>query len=224
MLAIYMTHVRWREPMADRPLIPLQIILVAFIFASSVPGWADEHRGKALYRLCIACHGQQGEGRLDLGAPAIAGLPEWYVSAQLLKFRNGIRGTHPQDIAGMRMRPMARTLPSEDDVKAMARYVGNLPPQAPSPTLTGNPADGASRYAVCMACHGPDGKGNQQMGAPPLVTASDWYLLTQLKNFKHGVRGGNPATDVTGAMMMPMATPLDEQAMKDVIAYIQTLR
>jgi cytochrome c553 len=62
------------------------------------------------------------------------------------------------------------------------------------------------------------------MGAPPLVTASDWYLLTQLKNFKHGVRGANAAADVSGAMMMPMAAPLDEQAMKDVIAYIQTLR
>jgi cytochrome c553 len=210
--------------MSDRRLIPLQLFLMAVILAYGAPGSADEHRGQALYRLCVACHGQQGEGRADLGAPAIAGLPEWYVSAQLVKFRNGVRGTHPRDTAGMRMRPMARTLPTDDDVKAVARYVGSLPPQAPPPTLTGNAANGAAQYAVCMACHGPDGKGNQQMGAPPLVTASDWYLLTQLRNFKAGVRTPNAAADVGGAMMMPMAAPLDEQAMKDVIAYIQTLR
>ncbi|HEX2277389.1 MAG TPA: c-type cytochrome, partial [Candidatus Tectomicrobia bacterium] len=157
--------------MSDRTLIPLQLFLVALILACGAPVWADEPRGQALYRLCIACHGQQGEGRADLGAPAIAGLPEWYVSAQLTKFRNGVRGAHPRDTAGMRMRPMARTLPTDDDVKAIARYVGNLPPQAPPPTLTGNAANGAAQYAVCMACHGPDGKGNQQVGAPPLVTA-----------------------------------------------------
>ena len=218
------TRVRWRELVSDRTLIPLRLFLIALILACGAPVWADEHRGQALYRLCIACHGQQGEGHADLGAPAIAGLPEWYVSAQLTKFRNGVRGAHPRDTAGMRMRPMARTLPTDDDVKAIARYVGYLPPQAPPPTLTGNAANGAAQYAVCMACHGPDGKGNQQVGAPPLVTASDWYLLTQLKNFKHGVRGTNAAADVSGAMMMPMAAPLDEQAMKDVIAYIQTLR
>jgi cytochrome c553 len=197
---------------------------MALILVCGVPGWADEHRGQALFRLCIACHGQQGEGRADVEAPAIAGLPEWYVSTQLTKFRNGLRGTHPRDTAGMRMRPMARTLPTDDDVKAVARYVGSLPPQAPPPTLTGNAANGAAQYAVCMACHGPDGKGNQQMGAPPLVTASDWYLLTQLKNLKNGVRTPNAAADASGAMMAPIAATLDEQAMKDVIAYIQTLR
>jgi cytochrome c553 len=62
------------------------------------------------------------------------------------------------------------------------------------------------------------------MGAPPLVTASDWYLLTQLKNLKNGVRTPNAAADASGAMMAPIAATLDEQAMKDVIAYIQTLR
>jgi hypothetical protein len=47
--------------------------------------------------------------------------------------------------------------------------------------------------------------------------------LTQLKNFKSGVRGTNPQ-DITGAQMRPMSMILaDEQAMKDVIAYIQTL-
>jgi cytochrome c553 len=202
----------------------LQFMLVVVILAHGVPGWADDHRGAALYRLCIACHGNDGEGRVDVGAPAIAGLPEWYVMAQLMKFRNGVRGIHPQDLAGMRMRPMARTLPTENDVTAIARYIAGLPRQTPPQTVEGNPANGAMQYAVCMACHGADGKGNQQLMAPPLALASDWYLLTQLRNFKLGMRGFDAARDVAGAMMMPMAKALDEQAMQDVIAYIQTLR
>jgi cytochrome c oxidase subunit 2 len=75
-----------------------------------------------------------------------------------------------------------------------------------------------------MACHGPDGKGNQPLRAPPLTVANDWYLLKQLRNFQNGVRGGDPTRDPTGSMMLSIARMLDEQAMKDVIAYIQTLR
>jgi cytochrome c553 len=47
-------------------------------------------------------------------------------------------------------------------------------------------------------------------------------MLSQLKKFKSGVRGG--ANDTAGAMMAGMANSLvDEQAMKDVVAYIRTL-
>jgi hypothetical protein len=48
-------------------------------------------------------------------------------------------------------------------------------------------------------------------------------MLTQLSNFKAGIRGAVPE-DASGATMRPMAMTLaDEQAMKDVIAYILTL-
>ncbi len=58
---------------------------------------------------------------------------------------------------------------------------------------------------------------------PSLANRSDWYLLDQLKKFKAGVRGTDPR-DPIAIMMRPMAMILaDEQAMKDVIAYIGTL-
>ena len=48
-------------------------------------------------------------------------------------------------------------------------------------------------------------------------------MLAQLKKFKEGIRGAHPK-DITGMQMRPMAMILpDEQAMKDVIAYIQTI-
>ena len=210
--------------MACRTVRLLQLFIVGLILTTGQPGWASAERSQALFQLCVVCHGNQGEGRLDLGAPAIAGLPDWYVAAQLQKFRHGVRGSHPQDTAGMRMRPMARSLPTDNDVQAVAQYVASLPSQTPPRTLTGDLASGAQQYQLCLACHGPDGRGNQPLGAPPLIISNDWYLLRQLQNLKQKIRGADAPKDATGAMMQPIASTLSEQAMQDVIAYIQTLR
>src|SRR5512145_3047143 len=124
----------------------LQGCLVVLIVVAGQPGWASADRGQALYQLCAACHGNQGEGHISVGAPAIAGLPQWYIATQLQKFRHGARGRHPRDAAGLRMRPMALSLPSESDVQVVAHYVATLPPQAPPQTFTGNLTNGAQQY------------------------------------------------------------------------------
>jgi cytochrome c553 len=197
--------------------------LAVAMLAASAPAQAAD-RGYQLYDLCQQCHGTAGAGNLAYLAPAIAGLPQWYVEAQLQKFRAGYRGGHFDDIAGMRMRPMSLSLESDADVTAVAAYVASLAPLAPAPVLEGgDAAKGQVLYAPCAACHGPDGSGNPAVFGPPLKHESDWYLLTQLANFRAGVRGAKPG-DTSGALMRPMSMTLaDEQAMKDVIAYIKTL-
>lgn len=180
--------------------------------------------GQELFASCVVCHGVNAGGDPKIGAPAIAGLPAWYIEAQLTKFRTGVRGYHPDDLEGLRMRPMSRELLNAGEVKAVAAHVASLAPTRPAPTLEGGDAvAGAAAYAVCVACHGPDGKGLQAVNAPPLVGQSDWYLLTQLKKFKAGIRGANPA-DTSGGTMAPMSLTLpDEQAMKNVLAHVATL-
>ena len=210
-------------------------VLAALAFALATPGSADGadeggivagnvERGEALFDLCTQCHGAEGQGNPDIEAPAIAGLPGWYVQATLQKFKAGGRGTHPKDYAGMRMRPMSMSLRTDDDITHVAAYVAGLPASRPAPLLEGGDATrGAALYAPCVACHMPDGSGNPALNAPPLQHASDWYLLAQLKKFKGGVRGSNPL-DPFGALMVGMSQLLaDEQAMKDVIAHIMTL-
>jgi cytochrome c553 len=184
----------------------------------------DAARGKHLFQLCQQCHGADGGGNALALAPSIAGLERWYVERQLFKFRDGVRGTHFDDIAGMRMRPMARMLRHDEDLKAVAAYVASLPPVKPLPTIEGgDAARGQTFYATCTACHGPEGKGNETLQAPALNHANDWYLVRQLQNYKQGVRGTNPK-DQQGPLMRPMAMTLpDEQALKDVAAYIGTL-
>lgn len=183
-------------------------------------------RGAELYDTCRPCHGTGGHGDSTLAAPAIAGLPLWYIEAQLNKFRSGIRGAHPSDSEGARMRPMARSLNLEGDVSSVAQYVASLSATPSAPTLAGgDPTAGSTRYTtVCVVCHGADAAGLEAMGAPSLLTQPDWYLVRQLEKFKSGVRGADPR-DVQGAQMAAMSGTLeDHQAMLDVIAYIRTLR
>jgi cytochrome c553 len=184
----------------------------------------DEARGAVLFDLCAQCHGPSGEGNRFFLAPAIAGMDEWYVAGQLNKFRDGLRGRHFDDISGMRMRPMAMTLVDDGDLEIVARYVANLPRANPSPELEGgDAARGAAFYATCSACHGAAGEGMPTLFGPPLAHQSDWYMLSQLQKFRAGVRGSDPK-DPIAIMMRPMAIALpDEQAMRDVIAYIATL-
>ena len=82
---------------------------------------------------------------------------------------------------------------------------------------------GKASYILCQACHGPNGQGMESMNAPNLTLQQDWYVVRQLMNFKSGVRGAG-AGDTFGAQMVPMAaTVADEQAAKNLAAYIATL-
>ncbi|MCP3985891.1 MAG: c-type cytochrome [bacterium] len=184
----------------------------------------SEGRGKQLYQLCTQCHAADATGNPAVGAPAIAGLGQWYIEAQLEKFKTGYRGRHPEDLPGMRMRPMALTLLGEGDVEAVAGYVAGLSPNKPEQTLdAGDITRGSEHFKVCLACHGPEAAGNQQMNAPRLALANDWYLLAQLQNFREGRRGVDPG-DASGLQMRAMALTLpDDQALVDVVSYIMTL-
>jgi cytochrome c553 len=180
--------------------------------------------GKELYGACTSCHGDSGLGDRKLGAPSIAGLPAWYVEAQVTKFKTGARGAHPDDFEGLRMRPMAKQMMNEGEVKAVAAYVASLPRTPITPTLEGgNASAGAASFGTCTACHGASAQGNENLKAPPLAGQADWYLLAQLRKFKTGIRGVDPK-DASGAMMRPMALTLPtDQAMLDVVAHVSKL-
>jgi cytochrome c oxidase subunit 2 len=178
--------------------------------------------GKSAYMICSTCHGAEGEGNAALNAPALAGQDDWYLKRQLIKYKEGVRGSHPDDTHGMQMRAMAMTLADETKIDEVVAYIAQLPVTAPLATLGGDVAKGAASYALCAACHGPDGAGNVLMNAPALQNLQDWYIVRQLQNYKSGVRGTHPK-DIEGMQMRPMSMVLaDEQAMKDVAAFINS--
>ncbi len=87
----------------------------------------------------------------------------------------------------------------------------------------GNAQIGQAQYAVCAACHGTSGEGNRQLNSPRLAGSEGWYMRRQIEYFKSGVRGAHPE-DVYGMQMAPMAaTLIDDTAISNVIAYIETL-
>ena len=205
--------------------IPPLLIATGLIGCNPGTPATSQERGEVLYAACVSCHMDNGGGMAQIGAPAIAGMSQWYIEAQLRKFKAGIRGYHHDDTEGLRMRPMALFLRHEADIVAVAKYVANMPAIDTTDTLEGgDPSTGKMYYATCATCHGENGMGNIEQNAPALVGLNDWYMLNQLNKFKHGVRGANPK-DTTGAMMAPMAMTLaDETAMKSVIAYIKSLK
>ena len=196
--------------------------LSLFIFHQNLTA---KERGEALFKTCSPCHGDDGAGDQSQMAPAIAGMSEWYVTNQLQRFRSGARGLHHKDLGGLRMRPMARTINNEADLKLIAKFVSSMPRTKIVETLDGRPLKGKAAFAICAGCHGPNGKGMQAVGGPDLTVAQDWYLFTQLKNFKNKIRGADPVKDPLGATMAGMSSTIpDEQAMKDLIKYIQSIR
>jgi cytochrome c553 len=61
------------------------------------------------------------------------------------------------------------------------------------------------------------------MNAPRLAGMSDWYMVTQLKNYQQGIRGAHPE-DMYGNQMALMAAILaDDQAINDLVSYANSL-
>lgn len=82
---------------------------------------------------------------------------------------------------------------------------------------------GKTLYAVCSTCHGTEGQGMQEMNGPALAGREEWYLKRQLQNFKSGARGSD-SRDIYGLQMAPMAQLLqDDEAIADVVAYLNSL-
>jgi cytochrome c553 len=200
----------------------LASVALALSLAACAPPTDVAERGEQLFKGCEPCHGVDGQGNPAIKVPGIAGMPDWYLKTQLTKFRTGIRGAHPDDHEGLRMRPMSRMLRTDEDVADVVAYVSKLPVAHHEAHLAGgDAAAGQASFAVCTACHGQDGMGNETMHAPPIAKLDDWYIAEQLTKFKTGIRGANPA-DAEGAQMRPMAMTLaDDQAVKNVATYIQ---
>jgi cytochrome c oxidase subunit 2 len=183
----------------------------------------DAEAGALQFTICSSCHGQNGEGMQALNAPKLAGQADWYLKSQIKSYQDNVRGAHEDDTLGKQMAPMARTLSSETAINNVVAYIQTLPDKPAPATITGDVLAGEKVYAVCSYCHGGDGLGVQAMNAPRLAGMTDWYLAHQLNNFKDGIRGEH-RSDYYGKQMGYMAKILhDDDAVKDLIAYINTL-
>jgi cytochrome c oxidase subunit 2 len=179
--------------------------------------------GQAAFAVCAACHGVNAEGNQALNAPKLAGLPSWYLTRQLWKFKDGIRGGAPGDAIAAQMNAIAAPLDGTT-IDNVAAYIATLPEGHSGGTVQGDPERGASLYTTCAYCHGNSGQGSWSTNAPRLSNMSDWYLARQLHQFKLGHRGRHQQ-DFQGAQMAAMSGIVaDGKPTDDLLAYIDTLQ
>ena len=198
------------------------LAVLAGACGGSEPGLA---RGELLFDTCSPCHGDDGAGKQSLGAPAIAGGSDWYLSAQLLKFRGGVRGYHHTDDEGLRMRPMSRALfDATGDIESVVEYVVSLPiPDPPSTAEGGDVEAGEAEYAtLCANCHGRDGRGDETLQAPSMLHLNDWYIASSLRKYRDAVRGARG--DGFEANMRAAMTGVTDERIDNVTAYIMTMQ
>jgi cytochrome c oxidase cbb3-type subunit 3 len=107
---------------------------------------------------CAQCHGSDARG--SKGFPNLTDT-DWLhggthdkIKETLVKGRIG------------NMPPMAAAVGSPEDVRNLAHYVLSL---SNSPHDALRASLGKPKFVACAACHGPDGKGNQTIGAPNLT-------------------------------------------------------
>jgi cytochrome c oxidase subunit 2 len=172
---------------------------------------------------CLLCHGANANGNYGIRAPKLSGMEVWYLARQLENFAAGMRGTAAEDGPGHEMYPVGLRVKQEQVLEEAVSFIAGLESKKPAPTVSGDVAHGKQLYQACAACHGFKAEGNATLQAPALAARSDWYLVTQLKNFKSGLRGADPR-DTLGAQMRAISATLpDDKAINDVVAYINTL-
>jgi cytochrome c553 len=192
---------------------------IALLSTCALPALAAETG----FEYCTVCHGANGNGNVAIRAPKIAGIEPWYLKNQFAAFKAGWRGAHPDDAPGNEMRAVAAVLTDAQIDRALA-YVAGFSPRPPAITVSADATHGKELFSACSACHGAAAQGNQALHAPALAGRTDWYLATQLRNYRAGRRGTDPA-DSNGQQMRAMAATLaDDAAVNDVVAYIGTLR
>ena len=200
------------------------IFVLGTTFSTNVFAEGDMGRGEAKYKVCAACHGENGEGKKYTNAPRISGQHSWYIARQLKNFKNGVRGTHFNDITGMQMRPIAMTLGTDQDIDDVVAYLGSLNGRGKHSGIKGDIKKGKSAYAVCVTCHGANGQGIEALNAPKIAGLPDWYVERQLNNFKSGIRGVH-AKDIFGQQMRPMAMALlNDEAVRDMTVFVASLK
>lgn len=172
---------------------------------------------------CTVCHGSQLKGNSNIGAPRLTQLSPWYLNRQLMNFKKGIRGNHPEDEAGKEMMAMVSTL-SDDKITEIVKWITTTESLKPESSITANAQAGKALYTSCAACHGAQADGNKILGAPKLKGLNDWYILTQLNHFREGIRGAAPS-DTYGQQMKAASTVItSEQDAANLAAYINQLK
>jgi len=161
------------------------IVAVAFVLLSARAVNADTLEGRLAP--CLACHGANGQSAIP-EVPSLGGQPAFYLTVQLLMFREKLRVVEPmnQVMQGF----------NDDDLRNMAAFLTKLPPPEPA----GGSMDAArmerARTLIeqhrCNFCHQGNYSGEENV--PRLAGQREAYLVKAMREYKNNTRRGYDAS------------------------------
>jgi cytochrome c553 len=180
--------------------------------------------------VCAACHGPDGNS-FNGDWPKLAGQHAEYTAAQLAEFRCAGTGEPKGCVArtagnSALMAGQANNL-TDAEIAALAEYYAKqtIKPGVASAALAAKGeklyrgGNQASAVPACIACHGPDGRGNAAAKFPAIGGQHAPYVETQLKAYRDGSRRGG-----LNQMMRDIASNLTDDEIKAIASYVQGLR
>jgi cytochrome c553 len=178
----------------------------------------DATAGQAKSATCAACHGMDGNPASSQ-YPKLAGQHEDYIARQIVLFK-----THKRDSAIMMGFAMPLSDPDMHDIGAYFASKTSLPGVADAKLVSRGELlyRGGDKKSVpaCMACHGPDGRGNPGAGYPQLAGQYADYVTLKLKDWRDGKTWG----DDDHAKIMPVvASKLSDDDISALASYIEGL-
>jgi len=175
-------------------------------------------QGKAAFGdNCAPCHGSGGGG--GRGFPNLLD-DDWLWGGKLTDIQttitHGIRSPTDESTRVSQMPAFGRDkLLKPDEIRAVANYVRTLAKLAPEPKA--DLAKGKTVFADnCATCHGNEGRGNPELGAPNLTDPIWLYgsdvetIVTTITNARNGV-------------MPAWAGRLDPTVIKALTVYVHSL-
>jgi cytochrome c553 len=160
---------------------------------------------------CLGCHGDSGQSQ-NPDIPSLGAQQAFYVTVQLVIFREGVRAYAPMNDAAKGL--------SDDDVRGIADLIAKLP--APPPAAGPMDQDRVARARAliqqnhCDICHTPNFAGQQNV--PRIADQREDYLIKALRGYKDNSRHGY---DATMAETMPSVS--DDQIL-DLAYYIARVK
>ena len=160
---------------------PLAFGLAAVLYCAGT-ALAQSERLAEKIQLCSACHGEDGNSKLEK-MPSLAGQPAFFILNQLFLMREGVRKIEA-------MAPLVKDL-KQEDLDGLSKHFAALPAKRSDepvdPALAKRGAE-IARQRRCSSCHLPNLTGSEQM--PRLAKQRVDYLIASLKEFRDTTRPG----------------------------------
>ncbi len=159
---------------------------------------------------CAQCHGSDAHG--TTGFPNLAD-NDWLYGGTPEAIKESIMSG--RKASGMMAWKDA--LGGEQGVKEVAAYVISLSGRSVDPELA---KAGQAKFAMCAACHGPEGQGSLAMGLPlgaPNLTDNTWLYGGSKRAIEESIRNGR------AGVMPPWKDILGEEKVHIIAAYVYSL-